>query len=521
MELVIFHYHLNRGGVTSVIENHLRSLATLSRQQQPTRVTIVYGGRHAAWNQQLADDLPFECSLEVVPQLEYDNFQTATADLYAGLQTVLDRFDRASTLLHIHNHSLGKNFQIASTVGRLANEGWRMLLQLHDFAEDLRPGNYRHLIDSAESLEQLQTELYPQAEQIHYSVLNQRDRGVLSDAKICPDRLHLLPNPVEAVGGTSRPDRVAAAKSELHHALEIPANHQLVLYPVRPIRRKNLGEFLLWSLLADDTTFALTLAPLNPEEMPAYRRWVDFATGLRLPVRFEIASKTDLAFAEVYAAADAIITTSVAEGFGLVYLEAALARKQLVGRNLPSVCQDFEAAGMEFPGLSKTMAIPTEAVDVMAAKRIHRECLEQLRDDYGLPTDAEGDNAVADESLFSGATIDFARLESDQQRVLMQRVKTEASLRDSLRELNPLVGTILGDEPRQASAQNGNDALERNCRVIAENYSPQVIGRQLHGIYQSLLASQPSRVVRDAAIARSVLESFVHPTQLFPLRLEL
>ena len=516
MQLVILHYHLNRGGVTSVVENHLCSLALLDSQTAPTRVAIVHGGRTAAWNMAVAQELPFECTLVAVPELEYDHLRSSEGDLYDALQAVLSQFDCESTVLHVHNHGLGKNAAIAGVLGRLANEGWRQLLQIHDFAEDLRPTNYRHLLSQADSLEQLHEQQYPQAAQIHYAVLNQRDYQVLEAAGIADDRLHLLPNPVQTPQQLPSAQQAQATKNKLANTLALPAEHRFILYPVRAIRRKNIGELLLWSLLLEDASFAVTLAPLNPQEQPAYQQWVDFAAELRLPVRFDIADRTELPFEEIYAAADAIITTSVAEGFGMVYLEASLAGRPLVGRQLPAVCNDFLAAGMKFPGLAETMEIPAEQIDVAALRMRHRQLLGDLRTAYGLPT-ANPEAYQAIDSSFSGNTIDFARLESGQQRSFLRQLKGVAGLRHAMRELNPI---LQAGGVQAVGAEVDADLLQINRQVIAENYSPTVIGERLSRAYRAVLASDLESVESRPAIAVSVLNSFVHPSQLFPLRLE-
>ncbi|MGI9427897.1 MAG: hypothetical protein ACR2NM_04525 [Bythopirellula sp.] len=514
MQLIILHYHLNRGGVTSVVENHLRSLASLCGDARPDRVVVLYGGRAQAWNPELAGELPFACELCEVPELEYDNHRPADGDLQAALEKVLSQFDRDSTILHIHNHSLGKNAAMAGVACQLADEGWRLLLQIHDFAEDLRPTNYQHLLSSAESVSELQSQLYPQAAQVHYVSLNRRDERVLVQAGIAVQHVHLLPNPVLDFPSPCDAEQLDTARAELANALELPPGQRFVLYPVRPIRRKNIGELLLWSMLVDDTTFALTLKPLNPQEDAAYQRWVQLAADLQLPVKFEIASTTDLPFEAVYAAADAIITTSVTEGFGMVYLEASLTGKQLVGRSLPGISDDFVSSGMQFPGLTETMSIPVELIDLSELKSYYAQQIKSLRNAYHLQDEGPADVAAIDAS-FSGETVDFARLTVGQQWGLLKRLKTDATLRESLRHLNPVVGKL-----DQFSDDELATTLVNNRRVIAEHYSPAVVGEQLREIYQTLLSSVPGNVTRGPGIARAILERFVHPSRLFPIRLE-
>ena len=49
MKLAIFHYHLNPGGVTQVIRNHLRALAAAGAQDQIEQVAVIASGRLGGW----------------------------------------------------------------------------------------------------------------------------------------------------------------------------------------------------------------------------------------------------------------------------------------------------------------------------------------------------------------------------------------------------------------------------------------------------------------------------------------
>ncbi len=199
-----------------------------------------------------------------------------------------------------------------------------MLLQIHDFAEDFRPSNYRALVQSLapQAPEKLSERLYPQGSAIHYAVLNSRDQGILHSAGVSLERLHTLPNPVAGVG--ELPERMHARRQLARH-LGIAADERYVLYPVRGIRRKNLGELLLWGAAHPQSArFAITMPPLNPVELPAYEAWRQLASDLRLPVLFDVGVTGGVDYCENLAAADLAITTSVAEGFGMVFLETWL-----------------------------------------------------------------------------------------------------------------------------------------------------------------------------------------------------
>jgi hypothetical protein len=52
---------------------------------------------------------------------------------------------------------------------------------------------------------------------------------------------------------------------------------------------------------------------------------------------------------ELLAASEAVLLTSLQEGFGLPYLEAAAARRPLIARHLPNIAPDLAKFGFAFP----------------------------------------------------------------------------------------------------------------------------------------------------------------------------
>ena len=125
----------------------------------------------------------------------------------------------------------------------------------------------------------------PRSARVHYAVLNCRDQAVLQGAGIEPDRLHLLPNPVTAPAlETDAP----SARAKLARYFDVPAGADYLLYPIRAIRRKNVGEALLIALLAETpTVVGVSLPAESQSEVARYRQWMDFAEGLRLSEEFE------------------------------------------------------------------------------------------------------------------------------------------------------------------------------------------------------------------------------------------
>ena len=76
--------------------------------------------------------------------------------------------------------------------------------------------------------------------------------------------------------------------------LEKKPDGALVLYPVRAIRRKNLGElFLLAALSPKGTRYAVSLAPDAERWMAVYEEWRAFAADTGLPVLLDVVGRHD------------------------------------------------------------------------------------------------------------------------------------------------------------------------------------------------------------------------------------
>ena len=513
MHLIMLHYHLNRGGVTRVIENHLRSLSCTSAP--PEKVTVVCGGRMLGWNSGLQNELPFEVELRSIMELDYDSeTQSQKLPLYDALKPILTTHPKDSSIVHVHNHSLGKNVALLRTLNQLADDGWRLLLQIHDFAEDLRPANYRHMVDAFGSTDELHSKLYPQAANVHYATLNNRDRQILEQSGVVDQRLHLIPNPVDTDSTPASSTKVMAAKSRLHSIFRIPRDRRYILYPVRGIRRKNIGEVLLWSLLVNNATFAITLAPLNPTELASYQAWAQLSKSLKLPVLFHVGRDGGLSLEENYAAANAIITTSVAEGFGLVYLEAELAGRRLMGRKLQGITTDFEAAGMQFPFLSETLCVPSELIDRRHLADAYFAICNKLQASFGITTTDKSATRAAVNEILDSETIDFGRLDVDSQKEVIQQVKADAKIASRIRQLNPIIEQLESDD-WTSEARNA-----QNRYAIEQHYSFEVIGEKLLDVYHQISTCPSQPVQCQPQIARKILEQFVDPRRIFPIRIE-
>ena len=213
-------------------------------------------------------DVPFI----VVPGLDYGETLMTGVNPKAAFSLADDiekaiktAFPGGCDLLHIHNPLIRKNPNLLGALHELKRRGIPLLLQVHDMAEDFRPEVFDPYFE------------YPS--DCDYATINERDRENLILAGLHPDQVHLLPNPVAA-------DVPFEPRKE--PLREQQKGRSLVLYPVRAIRRKNLGETLLLSrFLPNKTQIAVTLPPTNIRDLKCYNFWRHAAREFKAPILFE------------------------------------------------------------------------------------------------------------------------------------------------------------------------------------------------------------------------------------------
>ncbi|MGB0369917.1 MAG: glycosyltransferase family 4 protein [Opitutales bacterium] len=485
LKIAVVHYHFKPGGVTRVAQSTLSGFEKLSEDIQFGFISGPPGYSDDDSQSRCLDELGYTSANQTIdPEALYFSIIGAAREIFDGLPDVW----------HIHNHSLGKNKAFAGVVRRLAADGRPLLLHIHDFAEDGRPSNYAHIQEGLESPE----DLYPIGEHIHYALLNGRDFAIMREAGIPASNIHLLPNPVPAPQGTF--DETPADLSA------ICERDRLFLYPVRAVRRKNLGELLFWGALApEDTWLANTLDPSNPNFRPAFDAWIEKAKALELPVVFELGSRTDASFDEIIARAETMVTTSVAEGFGLGFLEPWTFGKAVIGRDLPEITQDFKEEALHLDHLYARLDIPVDFVgDLGPLKEETRTHFAELREQYGEAYSEEDIDEIF-ETWIQNDHIDFGVLSEPFQESIIERVISERPA-----WAQKLADTFFGGEI-------SSDAIESNDSIIRKSYTPQSYAETLLDIYNTLASARVERVLGHID-PRGVLSSFLSPTRFNLLR---
>jgi glycosyltransferase involved in cell wall biosynthesis len=403
MTAAIVHYHLRPGGVTRVID-----LGQAALGRAGVGVVILAGeaaGGDVRLPVRVVDGLQYGFSGGGTAAELAVRARSAAAEIGAG---------REPDVWHFHNPFLGKNRLMAPLVETLARQGEPLILHLHDFAEDGRPRNHQLLERHGWS--------YPTGPRIHYVFLNESDRGIFTRAGLPPEQSSVVENPLSS-HSPAPPLRVSGGP--------------LVFYPVRGIRRKNLGEILLWSALAaEGARFAISRAPDNPEWAGMHRSWRQLAEKLKLPVDFEVVGRLqppgggDGSFESWVGACSHFITTSVAEGFGMTFSEAAAAGRPLLGRNLPKVTGAI-AASLDAGHLYERVLVPAEWLDAAYLRRWFSGWLPAMWRQYGRDCPAATLEAGWAED-YGGSVVDFGKLPETFQAGVLRRLR-DAGARAELR----------------------------------------------------------------------------------------
>ncbi len=416
LKIALAHYHLKVGGVTTVLRHQVEAI------RDACEVVVLTGE---------APQEPFPAETVSIQGLGYDQKEyphpgpRAVAD--AMLQAIHSKWSGGCDLLHVHNPTLAKNRHLLQVLFRLQERGVRLFLQVHDFAEDGRPHVYTP---------------HPYPADCHWAVINSRDYRALMRAGLKPGGLHRIPN---AVHPLPQPDTPILPKS-------------YVLYPVRALRRKNIGEAILLSLLFKKAgPLRISLPPNSPRDIQSHEKWKQFVHRFGLRVLFDTGFHESLA--SQAAGANFFITTSITEGFGFSFLEPWTIGKSLSGRKLPEICADFEENGLSFQALYDEIRIPLSWIDAGAFFDRWKDSIQKAARAFAYPVEKKAIR-VAFEALTKDHRMDFGMLdEAFQEKVLLKMIESpDAALR--LETLNPRLLECASHAPDPRILQANQEAVK-------------------------------------------------------------
>ena len=356
MRLVIVHHHFRPGGVRRVIE--LATPHLVAHWPEPIRAVVLAAGEapEAAWLRDFRRKLPgTRVKVVVQPSFGYmselaETGRSLSDHVVDGIMELVRESARDDCLIWAHNLGLGRNLYLAreltftchcAAINLIAHHhDWWFENRWHHFAAMHEPG-FRKLPAVASAV-------LASSPRICHVAINHADAKVLE--RHFPGLAGWLPNPVERAVPVSAA-RVAAAREWLRQQLGEEA--PVWLLPCRLLRRKNIAEALLLTRWLRPEAWLVTTGGCSSAEEQGYAETLAAAAQAhRWRLRLGVLQGDESAkpsVPELLAASEAVLLTSLQEGFGLTYLEAAAARRPLVARELPNIAPDLAKFGFTFP----------------------------------------------------------------------------------------------------------------------------------------------------------------------------
>lgn len=510
IDLKIFHYHFLTGGVATVVQQALKAFHA---HLPEIRSIELVAGRIPEGIRRAVSGYNGKCT--VVPEIDYrdqgkgDKKQTA-AEAGKLARHLLDSFGSDDSVWWVHNFHLGKNAVFTQALLQIIDSGQpqRIILQIHDFPECGRFENLRYLLNT------LTLDPYPLSPWVRYAVLNQRDRNILVQSGLPARIVFLLENPVFQ-------DRVPEQRNSVRDALNrvfgksfprFDPQAPLLLYPIRTIRRKNAMEAILLCLLLEAPANILITLPGVSAAEKSYSAVVEkiFADGLcsglwGIGTALE---RVNLSLEDLVACSDLVLSTSVQEGFGYLFINSLLWSLPLVARDL-DILEGLKGLFAEYPAyFYDRIVVPfTEGRSLRQAYRSKIQSLSDL-----LPEEEKHRLLGSAETLLQDDLVDFSYLPVAEQDGFLRELAAGEKLgicrRGNGRTLSALQ-TLLSSQTDRGGGESGwsdNQRGEVRRRFGAATYAEGFrsltasFGTQLESPAEATGARAPARSIQEAVL---------------------
>lgn len=360
-----------------VIELALPEVLAATGAGAEARVTLACGEAadeewNAAFRRRLAPR-PVEFLIE--PSFRYYGEQRIPPDrIAAGVTAALERLlagaDPRRTLVWAHNLGLARNLLLTAAVGRVCSERKvRLVAHHHDWWFDhrwqrwpeVRASGFRSLAAAARAV-------FPASDVVRHVGINQADAGLLE--RHFPGHPAWMPNPMEPL---PRPGASAVRRVQRWLCGMLGDEAPVWLVPCRLLRRKNLAEALLLTRwLRPEGWLATTGGTSSAEEQTYHARLQSAASRNGWRLRLGLLAGAPAGSPGVpglLAASEAVLLTSIQEGFGLPYLEAVATGRPLIARHLPNVAPDLRRFGFGLPQSYEDLLVDVGLLDIEAERR--------------------------------------------------------------------------------------------------------------------------------------------------------
>lgn len=376
VQLVIVHNHFRPGGVRRVIE---LAVPHLVRDMRPTvHDVLLLGGEvpPVEWMRSLrakCGSVPVACHVD--SGLGYlSEARIRPGHVLRRITTHLERHLGSvvpgNCVVWAHNLGLGRNLFVPLALSRFCGtRGLPLVLHHHDWWFDNRWARWREMRASGfRSLPRVARTIFPPLRTIRHAGINSVDARVLRGH--FGSRGGWLPNLVEREPSPSAA-RLRLAKGWLGKA--IGSSGPVWLLPCRLLRRKNVGEALLLTRWLRPGASLVTTGDVSSDDEQAYAAKLAAAAREHgWPLHLSVLKGSESgkpSVPELMGVAECLVFTSLQEGFGLPYIEAAAAKRPLIARALVNIAPDLDQFGLRLPQVYGEIRVHCSLFDLAAERR--------------------------------------------------------------------------------------------------------------------------------------------------------
>lgn len=518
VDLKIFHYHFLTGGVSTVVRRAVEAFHT--RLPGIRSVELIAGAipgefrRHIEGHGGKCTELPEIGYLQQAVELSERDNKSVARKAHRLAEALLRSFGSDDSLWWVHNYHLGKNVVFTQALLQIIHSGrpQRIILQIHDFPESGRFANLR-MLKAALSLDP-----YPVSPWVRYAVLNHRDRQILAAAGIPAQDVFLLENPVFR-GPNPEPGKPIRPMLERLFGTAFPrfdARAPFLFYPIRTIRRKNVLEALLLCVLLErETNLLITLPGISASE----RRYSDLVEvlfsdrlcaglwGIGTELERQGVNLDDLA-----AASDLVLSTSVQEGFGYLFINSLLWSLPLAARDLDILEGLKKELFQDYPAyFYDTLRVPVpDSADLAEAYRSKIKGLSAL-----IPRAEQERLLMEVDGLARDDRVDFSFLSVEAQERLLRAIAAgDGAAIHACRAENRTTLSRIEEMLRSRMADAAAAGISKSAQIDSR-FGPAAYAAGFRRIVDTFgTDSRRRRQNTDAGIAAGVLKAFLELEQL-------
>ena len=387
MKLVIVHYHLRPGGIRRIIELAAPFIVRAKGSAIDHIVLAVGEATDQKWDElfrQRVAQTPVEYFIE--PAFNYVSEQKhSPRDIQERIRRALGALLRdatgSNTIVWAQNPGIGRNLILTRELARCCTrQGVPLISHHHDWWFDNRWRRWPEMKQTGFStLASVAKTVFPAASTIRHFTINHSDlsqlaQGLERRAAWLPNLTVRIPPPGE--------ERLRTARAWLQRKLN-NGNAPVWILPCRLLRRKNVAEALLLTRWLRPAAWLVTTGGVSSADEQGYADKLATAAHrhhwrLRLGVLAGNEARKP-SVAELLAASEAVMLTSIQEGFGLPYLEAAASNRPLIARSIPNIAPDLDQFGFRFPQCYAEILIATQLFDWQAERRRQDRMFERWR----------------------------------------------------------------------------------------------------------------------------------------------